>query len=364
MPDSERRMPPARLVRVVNSVRGTLQKAAQRMVPAPVTLLELITGGWTAQALYVAAKFDIASVVADGPRTADEIAERVGTNPDATYRLMRALATHRIFTEDAQGRFALGPAGDPLRKDSPDTVRDLILMFGHPIHWEHWASLDYSVETGKPALEKLRGMPLFEFTENNEEFGTVFNRAMTSTSKMVTAPLLAAYDFSQFGVIADVGGGHGQLLAAILKQAPNSRGILFDLEPVVAGADAVLREAGVADRCTIAGGSFFEGVPENADAYVMKNIIHDWEDEKAKQILKHIRDAMNPAGKVLLMESVVPKGNAPHFSKWLDLEMLVQATGKERTEEQYRTLLASAGLTLTRVVPTVGPGSIVEAERA
>lgn len=276
---------------------------------------------------------------------------------------MRALATYGVFTEDKDGRFTIGPTGDPLRKNSADTVRGLVLMFGDPVHWEHWGSLAYSVESGKPALERLRGMPLFEYLEENPNFGAIFNDAMTSTSKMATLPLVKAYDFTPFEQIVDVGGGHGQLLAAILKTAPKSRGVLFDLESVVAGAEGVLTEAGVADRCTVVGGSFFDSVPNNGDAYVMKNIIHDWEDGKAIQILSNIRAAMNPHGKVLLCETVVPQGNSPHFSKWLDLEMLVQATGRERTEEEYSELFTKAGLSLSRVVPSVGPMSIVEGVR-
>lgn len=363
MPDSDRWIPPKRLVGAVNKARTALQHITQRMVPAPVTLLEMATGGWVAQALYVAAKYELAEAVAEEPRTAKQVARLVGTNPDATYRLMRALATYGVFSEDKEGRFSIGPTGDPLRKDSPDTVCGLILMFGHPVHWEHWSNLGYSVETGKPALEKLRGMPLFEFTEKNPEFGAIFNDAMTSTSKMATLPVLAGYDFTQFDRIVDIGGGHGQLLAGILQRAPKSRGILFDLDAVVAGADQVLGDAGVADRCTVVAGSFFESVPENGDAYVLKNIVHDWDDETAARILRNVCNAMHRDSKVLLVETVVPEGNSPHFSKWLDLEMLVQATGRERTEREYDELFSEAGLALTRVVATVGPASIVEAVR-
>jgi hypothetical protein len=297
----------------------------------------------------------------EGPQSADAIAESVGADPDAVYRLMRMLASRGVFTSQPNRRFALTPMGEALRTDAPDSMRGYVLFVGDPLHWEHWGQLSRSVLSGKCAIEELRGKPTFEWFEDVPELAAVFNDGMTSISKMETPTVVAAYDFSRFGSIVDVGGGHGLLLAEILRQSPNSKGILFDAESVVDGAPAVLEPAGVSDRCTVVGGSFFESVPAGGDAYVLKHIIHDWDDEKSVQILRNIRAAMNPGAKVLVVEAVVPDDDREHVSKLLDLEMLVAATGRERTEVEYAELLQRAGFRHTRTVATVGPASVVEA---
>ncbi|MBD8505020.1 hydroxyneurosporene methyltransferase [Hoyosella sp. G463] len=357
-------LPPARVIRAVASVRNALSATARRMVPASASVLEVMIGSWVAQATYVATRLGVAEVLIDGARPVAEIAEHVDADPDALHRLLRALATHGIFTETRPGVFGLTPLADTLREDSPDTVRSLVLMFGDPTHWEHWSHLLYSVQTGKPSLEMLRGMTAFEFLGANPDFSAVFNRAMTDVSRISVPHTVAAYDFSRFTTIADIGGGHGALLAGILRAAPTAKGILFDLDSVVAGASELLVEEGVGDRVAINGGSFFEAVPGGADAYVLKSIIHDWDDDAATRILRTVRDAMGNDATLLLVETVLPEGNTPHFGKWLDLEMLVQATGRERTEQQFRDLLGAAGFELSRVVPTVAPTSIIEAAPA
>ena len=274
---------------------------------------------------------------------------------------MRMLASRGIFTQHRHRRFALAPMGEALRIDALDSIRGYVLFVGDPLHWEHWGQLSHSVRTGRCAIEELRGKPTFEWLEDVPELAAVFNDGMTAISKMETPVVVAAYDFSPFGTIVDVGGGHGLLLSAILRQSPDSRGILFDAESVVEGAPAVLEPAGVSARCTAVGGSFFESVPSGGDAYVLKHIIHDWDDEKSLQILRNVRAAMNPDGKLLIVETVVPDDDREHLSKLLDLEMLVAATGRERTEAEYAKLLSQAGFRHARTVGTVGPASIVEA---
>ncbi len=235
--------------------------------------------------------------------------------------------------------------GQALRIDAPDSIRGFVLFVGDPMHWEHWGQLSHSVRTGRCAIEELRGKPTFEWLEDVPELAAVFNDGMTAISKMETPVVVAAYDFSPFGTIVDVGGGHGLLLSAILRQAPDSRGILFDAESVVEGAPAVLEPAGVSARCTTVAGSFFESVPAGGDAYVLKHIIHDWDDEKSLQILRNVRAAMNPGAKVLIIEAVVPDDDREHLSKLLDLEMLVAATGRERTGGGVRRVVAAGGFT-------------------
>jgi len=251
-----------------------------------------------------------------------------------------------------------------LRADALTSVRGIVLFVGHPYHWEHWGHLPYSVQTGLPSVDALRGKPVFAWLDDEPEFAAVFNEGMTSASNTEIEPVPAAYDFSGFGTIVDVGGGHGRQLAAILRKATRARGILFDAEPVVAGAPAVLDAAGVADRTAVVGGSFFESVPSGGDAYVLKHIVHDWDESKVLEILQNIRNAMAAVAKLLVIETVIPDDEREHLPKLLDLEMLVASTGKERTGTEYTQLLNRAGFRNTRVIPTVGPVSIVKSEAA
>jgi O-methyltransferase domain/Dimerisation domain len=359
--DAPPKLPPVRAARAVDSLRRTLRRIERKLQPPNASVLELISSAWAVQAVYTATKLGIIDELRDGPKTSDAVAEGVGADPDAVYRLMRLLASRGLFTRRRDGRFALAPMGEALRADAPGSIRGYVLFAGDPLHWEHWGQLSHSVRTGRCAVEEVRGKPTFEWFDDVPELAAVFNDGMTSISKMETPAVVSAYDFSRFGTIADVGGGHGLLLAAILRQAPNSRGILFDAEPVVNGAHTVLESAGVSARCATVGGSFFKSVPAGADAYVLKHIIHDWDDEKSVQILRNVRTAMKPDATVLIVEAVVPDDDREHLSKLLDLEMLVAANGRERTQAEYAELLRQAGFRFTRTVPTVGPASIVEA---
>jgi SAM-dependent methyltransferase len=232
---------------------------------------------------------------------------------------------------------------------------------GSPQHREHWSHLTDAIRTGNPVLPELRGKPAFEYLADQAELGGIFNSAMTNVSEFATVPLTAAYDFSAFGTIVDVGGGHGRLLAAILETAPNSRGVLFDLPEVVAGAPKLLREYGVDDRVRIEEGSFFDSAPEGGDAYVLKNVIHDWPEEDAVRILKTVRTAARTGARLLLCEFVIPDHDRDFHGKWVDIEMLVVAGARERTAGEYGRLFDQAGFRLNRVVDTVSPLSIVEA---
>jgi O-methyltransferase len=362
--DAPPRIPPVRVARAVDSLRRRLRLFERKLQPPGPSVLELITSGWVAQGVYTVTKLGIIEALRDGPQTADAIAQSVGADPDAVYRVMRMLASRGVFTSKGNRRFALAPMGKALLADAPVSMRGYALFVGDPLHWEHWGQLSASVRTGKCAIEEVRGKPTFEWLEDVPELAAVFNDGMTSVSKMETPTVVAAYDFAQFGTIVDVGGGHGLLLSSILQQARTSSGILFDADSVVASAPAVLEPAGVSNRCTAVGGSFFESVPAGGDAYVLKHIIHDWDDEQSVQILRNIRTAMNPGAKVLIVEAVVPDDDREHLSKLLDLEMLVAVTGRERTEAEYAELLRQAGLRHTRTVGTVGPASIVEAVAA
>jgi ubiquinone/menaquinone biosynthesis C-methylase UbiE len=240
-------------------------------------------------------------------------------------------------------------------------VHNLAIMLGDDWMWQAWGELMHSVKTGAAAHDKVQGMGTFEFFQQNEKAGKVFNRAMTNISQMVVPAIVEAYDFSGVGKLVDIAGGHGFLLAGILKANPDVQGILFDLPYVIENAGELLESEGVATRTEKVSGDFFESVPAGADAYLMKHIIHDWDDERSIKILRNINRAMNENGKVLIVEMVVPEGSEPSQSKMLDIQMLVMEGGKERTEKEYRKLLDAANFRLTRIVPTRSPFSIVEA---
>jgi hypothetical protein len=235
---------------------------------------------------------------------------------------------------------------------------------GEEWHWRVWGNMLYSVQTGKPAWGHVHGAEVFDYFGANPEQAEIFNGAMTDMSVATAPAVVEAYDFSGIKTLADIAGGHGYLLSQVLKANPEMKGILFDVQPVIAGANALIEKEGVAERIEKVSGDFFSSVPKGADAYMMKHIIHDWDDERSIKILRNINEAMNPQGRVLIIEVVVPEGNEPHYSKLLDLEMLVSPGGAERTEEEYRALLAAAGFKLTRIVPTKTPFSIIEGVRS
>jgi hypothetical protein len=354
-------IPPLALVRAINAVRAGAQRASRVLAPGGVNVLELLTGAWTAQTLYVAVKLGIPDELAKGPLSADEVARRTNADPGAVYRLMRALASRGVLRHRRDNTFKLTGIGKALRTGTPGSVRDFALFIGHPLRWEDWGNLLYSVQTGKPAVDKLRGMGFFEYVETDADLAEAFNNAMTAGSEFAIYAVLAAYDFSGFRTIIDIGGGHGRLLSMILAKADTARGVLYDLPTVVDGAGPELTKAGVAARCEVLGGSFFDSVPDGGDAYLMKAILHDWADDDAVKILTNIRSAIAPGGKLLLLESVLPERSSSDLGLLIDLEMLVAVGGKERTHAEWATLLSRAGFRLNRVVPTATPVSIVEA---
>lgn len=330
-------------------------------VPAPFALLALTQGAMVTQAVYAAAKLGIADTLSSGPLTAGKIAEQVDANPETTYRLLRLLSSYSVFAERDDGRFELTPMGDALRHDSPMSMRRIALLMGHPTHWEDWSLFTESVQTGEPSLPKLRGMSAWEYFGANPEYGAVFFGGMGNLSELETEPVVAAGDYSRFRKIVDVGGGNGTFLAAVLAKAVSSKGVLF-APPSVEGAQEVLEQGDVADRCTIETGSFLDSIPSGGDAYILKHILHDWAEPQAVKILKNIRSAISPNGTLQIVEFVLTEGNAPHVGKLVDLWLMLLVGGKERTTEQYSQLLASAGFRLTRVIATGSPISIVEAQ--
>jgi SAM-dependent methyltransferase len=321
---------------------------------------QLIRGYWTTQAIFVVAELRIADLLLDGPKHPDELGKEAGVQGDMLYRVLRALASIGIFAEDADGRFSLTPLAETLCGDSGQ--RAYARLHGQELY-QSWARLLDAVRTGDAGFVEAFGMPAFEYFAKNPERGAVFDKAMTGHHGAEADPMLDAYDFSGFKDLVDVGGGNGSLLTAILNRHLSVRGVLFDLPRVVDRARAAIENAGLSERCRLAGGSFLESVPSGADAYLLRHVVHDWRDEDAAIILRNCRNVMKPGGKVLVVEIVVPAGNDPSFAKWMDL-MMVTYGGKERSEKQYRTLFAQAGLRVSRVVPTKSPNSVIEGVQA
>jgi hypothetical protein len=323
-------------------------------------LTRLVNGFQAAQAVHAAAVLGIPDLLAAGPRASDDLAAATDTHAPSLYRLLRALAALGVLEEDGERRFALTALGDGLRSDAPEPVGAWAVHVGQPYFWEAWGHLLHSVRTGETAFRALHGEDIWSWRGRQPEAGAVFGAAMTAASRRANRALEGAYDFSRFGTVVDVGGGRGALLAGLLARHPTMRGILFDQPQVVAGAAEVLAAAGVADRCEIVGGDFFSGVPQGGDAYLLKWIVHDWDDEEAVAILRACRAATPGGGALLLVERVVGPPNEEPESKLSDLNMLVMPGGRERTREEYAALLAAAGFALRDVVPTGTGLAVIE----
>jgi hypothetical protein len=327
---------------------------------AAVTLLQMLTGYWMSQAIYVAAKLRIADHVAAGAAAPKDLADATHTDAPSLQRLMRALASVGVFSEATPEQFGLTPLSALLLSGTTDSMRALAIMYNEE-QYRAWGDLVFSIRTGKPAFEHMFGTGVFEYFRDNPEPARTFNEAMTAWTNQVAEAVVGAYDFSSFSTVVDVGGGHGTLLAAILRNNQATRGILFDLPHVVAAAEEHLTAAGVLDRSTLIGGDFFDAVPVGGDAYVLAQILHDWDDERCVTILRRCRAALRDGGKLLIVELVLPQGNEPFFGKWLDLHMLVMASGRERTAAEYEQLLQAAEFEQTHILPTSAGASIVEA---
>lgn len=338
------------------------EAAAQPSPPMPpgAFLTQIAFGAMMTQALYVVAKLGVADLLAAGPRNVSELAAETATHERSLYRVMRSLASVGVFAETAPKVFSNTPYSEPLRSDVHGSMRSGAIFMGEEWHWRVWGNMEHSVRTGEPAWGHAHGSEVFEYFAANPRQAEIFNGAMTDMSVGTAPPVVEAYDFGGFRKLVDIAGGHGYLLSQILKATPGLKGVLFDLPQVVEGAPALLEREGVSERVERVAGDFFASVPA-ADAYVMKHIIHDWDDERCVTILSNIRRAMEPGAKVLIVETVVPEDDRPHYSKLLDLEMLTSPGGAERTAEEYAALLARAGLRLTRITPTRSPFSIIEA---
>lgn len=339
--------------------------------PAPAQQVQELIGGHRNTALmYVAAKLGIPDLLAAGPQTSESLAQFAGAHPAALRRILRGLVLLDVLSEEADGAFGLTPLGACLRSDAPGSLRGRAIVAGESFA-PAWGGLLHSALTGEPAFDHVFGVSVWEHFVQHPHLNAYFNEGMARTTAGVTAAIVAAYDFTRFPTIADIGGGHGALLTAILQAHPEGRGLLFDQPHVVTDARPHLEAAGVADRCKVVGGSFFEAVPPGADAYILKSILHDWNDERSIAILRTCRRAMaGVAGTtdrplLLPVEQIMPvRAAQSRVTIGSDLHMLAMTGGRERTEAEWRSLLAEGGFTLTRVVPTASPRYVIEAEPA
>jgi hypothetical protein len=314
-------------------------------------LRRLVNGYQVTQAIHVAVTLGIPDLLADGARGSDELAAATESHAPTLYRLLRALASVGVLHEHDERRFTLTPLGQGFRSDAEPSLAAWTRFVGRPYHWGAWGHLLHGVRTGENPFQHLHGESIWEYRATRPEESVIFDDAMTALTRLSNEALVEAYDFGRFGVVVDVGGGHGALLAAILDANPRVRGVLFDQPHVVAGAE-------VGERCDVVAGSFFDAVPEGGDAYMLKSIIHDWEDAEAVAILRVCRRAMRPGSALLVIERELGDPNELPQAKFSDLNMLVAPGGRERSEEEYAALFAAAGFELVDVMPA-GSGMCV-----
>src|SRR5215213_9167896 len=354
---------PMRHVCVRSAQEEVMTVGAEHEVPPRVARMGLITGYWVSQAVAVVAQLGGADPPGDGPRPSDDLARAVDADPSALYRVLRLLASLGVFAEVSPGTFGLTPLGETLRTDAPGSVRNFAITETAPGHWLPWGRLPESVRTGRPMAREALGVELFDWYAQNPEEAGFFNAAMGNLSALAASELVRVYDVSAVRKVADIGGAHGVLLAAILRANPSARGILFDLPHVIATAEEVIAAEGLSERCEVVSGDFFEAVPEGADLHLLKQIVHDWDDERATQLLRTCHRALAPGGKLLLVEMVIPPDNQPSPAQAMDLNMMVVLGGRERTEAEYQRLFQGAGFRLERVTPTHSPFRVIEAWR-
>jgi hypothetical protein len=339
---------------------STSDTSSSNQSPPPfVGILQILNGAHVAGAVSCLAQLGIPDLLKNGPRSAEDLAGQIDAQPEALYRLMRATACVGVLAEGPDRVFSQTPMSAVLCRDAKPSLRGLAIMSGREWHGRGWSLLEYCVKTGKQALDKIYGMPIFEFFSKNAEEAQIFDDAMTGISAIDGPAVADAYNFDGIHTIVDIAGGRGLLLATILEKNPHLRGTLYEMPHVLEGAKSGALKPHLG-RCNLASGDMFSSVPAGADAYIMKHIIHDWPDDACIKLLQACRNGVNPGGKLLIVDCVIQPGNDFSPAKFLDLQMLIFPSGRERTEGQFRDLLAAAGWKLSRVIPTAAQDSIVE----
>ena len=332
-------------------------------VPSPqAVLMRMARGFWAAKALQVAAELGIANLVAQESKTAEELSKVLGVDSDALYRLLRALASEGIFKEGRDSRFENTPLSEAIRDDVPGSVRDYVINAPHDGSMLAWTKFMDVVKTGKASFEDVNGCDYYEYFRRHPDIGERFHKQMTVLSSQIISALVKSYDFSQFKTLIDVGGGQGIVLASILGKNPQMHGCLYEQSSVIEGAKTFLETRGVINRCDLISGDFLESIPESYDAYLLKHVLHDWGDEHALTILKKCRASIPKHGKLLIIEAVLGRDNAPHPAKWKDLLMMVLYQGaRERTKQEFHNLIRESGFEPKQVIALPLLDSVVEA---
>jgi O-methyltransferase domain/Dimerisation domain len=329
---------------------------------AATTLRRLIIGYRLSQAISVAAQLGVVDLLKDGPQSPDELARRTGVHPPSLYRVLRLLAGEGLLAEGEDGDFHLLPLGEPLRADVPGSLRYRAIFDGAAANWRAWGELMHSVKTGEPAFNHVWHAGLYDYANQDPDFAANLNGFITAQTIAVAQAVLDAYDFSGVDTLVDVGGGHGALLASVLSAHPAMRGVLYDLPHVAAEGRSRLASAGLVERCVAVGGSFFDAVPDGGDGYVLKFVLHNWDDARCRKILANCRRVMPVHGRLLIVEAIMRPGDAADYAKYMDLMMLVATEGgRERTESEYDALLNGTDFRLTRVIPTASEVCLIEA---
>jgi hypothetical protein len=342
------------------TMKEQVSESTQPDRAATAQLRNMIMGFRITQLVFVAAKLGLADHLRHGPQTPDRLAKLVGAEPGALARLLRALASLGVFAETSEGAFALTPLARLLQADTAGSLRSVAILYGEEWLWQAYGQMLYSVQTGRPAFERAHGQPFYDYLDQHAVAATQFHEAMSAFSDQEAAAILAAYDFSKLAVAIDIGGGHGALIAALLLAHPQLSGLVFDLPEVAAAADRHLAAAGLAARARSVAGDMFMQVPGNGDLYLLKSVLHNWDDAACVAILRTCRRAMADHARLLVIERVVPPGNDSSEAKLFDINMLVVLGGRERTEREYRRLFEMAGFELTRIVATSSPLSLIE----
>ncbi len=328
--------------------------------PDLTRLLALVRGFRSTQVVYVIAKLRLADHLAESPLTAEELASRVGVDPENLGRVLRLAAFYGLVTELPEGKFELTPFGQPLRGDVHDSIAANAIMLGQE-HYRAWGALLHSVRSGDSAFQHVYGVPMFDYLAQHPDAQADFDAAMGVGTEVFLKSMVDVYEFSKSRIIVDVGGGNGSVAAMILKRNPSMEALVYDQPQVLEAAERYLSEAGVRARCRLMPGNFFETVPPGGDIYFLSSIIHDWDDERALRILRNCRAAMTPAAAVLLLERILPEHGHASEAAMGDVNMMVMLTGRERTAAQYRKLLADADLQMTKVVEVSERDSLIEA---
>jgi hypothetical protein len=355
-----RKLPPVWFIRLISAFRSGLLSLHRKTFPANIVIYEKFSHFWILPSLRMAAELDIARLLEEHPMTIGQLAEKTGTNPEALMRVMRALCGEKIFRKGKNGTYKNTRLSRVLM-EGKGSIRHMIIQHLSTVNWSSFNEFPYTLHTGKSAFSKVYGTTIYDYLSEHPMESALFDRSMTNLSEISVEPILSVYNFSKYPLIADIGGGEGLLLSSILFKNKGCKGILFDLPEALRNSGNIFERFGLPERITVIPGSFFEKIPAGADLYVLKNIVHNWNDDDCVKILSGIRTAMPEHGKVLILEMIIDETNRSSFAKLIDIQMMIfMENGKERSKAEFQSIIEASGLSLNRIIPTIAPISILE----